>query len=156
MKQKIVNLLIVMLCLFSTTSCIAQGKVFKEVSRLDGVTAVYISKSMLRMANVNSALEDVGEGVLKLDGLEVVTCDNAKNRERVQQLIDEEVKESDAELWMAVQKPDEVMTIYAIPEGGEDSTIANKLYIFHSGDNELQCVIMSGKFDLSKINGDND
>lgn len=156
MKRKIVNLLIVMLCLFSTTSCIAQGKVFKEVSGLDGVTAVYISKSMLKMANVNSTLKDVGEGVLKLDGLEVVTCDNTKNRKRVQQLIDEEVKETHAELWMAVQKTDEVMTIYAIPQGGEDSTIANKLYILHYGDNELQCVIMSGKFDLSKISNDDD
>jgi len=72
------RILLLTLLIFISGNCLAQKKLFDHFSDMDGVTSVYISKTMLQMMpnmNIQGDL-DIGNFAGKLDGILILTSES--------------------------------------------------------------------------------
>lgn len=77
MKQLIYTLLLTILTTtFPSVKAMAQDALFEKYNDVDGVTTIYISKTMLQMIpNVKKGKHDISRIAAKLDQLRVLTCE---------------------------------------------------------------------------------
>jgi hypothetical protein len=76
MKTK--TIIIALLMVLITGNCFAQNKLFDKFSEMEGVTSVFISKSMLQMMpgmKIQNGM-DIGDFAGKLSGILILTSEN--------------------------------------------------------------------------------
>lgn len=116
MKIKCLTLVLFMCC-----SCVifAQNKLFDKFADMDGVTSVYISKSMLQMMpNVKANKMDLGNVMSKLESVQILTSEKAAIAKRMRDETDLFSGNKSYEQLMRIKDGDTRTTFY-IQKNGE-------------------------------------
>lgn len=151
MKRFSLILITAIIVMLSACSCSAQAKIFKEAASIEGVTSVYISPFMLKMAG--SMTDDLGNGlddaVKEIKGLEIISCEKASSIPRVKAICEPILAKMGLEVVTEVTEDDEKVTIYAkvIPE----TTDAEIIVVETSEPGEYNLIYIKGRIDLTQI-----
>lgn len=152
--KKIVNILcVITMMIFSTSSCVAQSKMFKEAAKYDGVTTVYVSPMMCKMAMASSdgiaGVDGLGDGIKKIGKVEILTCENSKDQEKVVAVCRRIIDSMHMDVLTEVDQKGEHVTIYTrMADNGND---IKDLMIESLENNEYTVVYIEGEFDIEKI-----
>ncbi len=149
MKKIILSILL--LTSFSLT--FAQKNPFEQFSDMDGVTSVYISKTMLSMIPKNSKMDyggvNVGGFLNKLSSILILTSEDQKIAPQMLSLANNRVKGNDYELLMRV-KSDENDNINFFMKGKPED-IRELIMIVAGNDGENVIMQFLGNFTLQDI-----
>lgn len=149
MKKAILSILL--LTSFSLT--FAQKNPFEQFSDMDGVTSVYISKTMLSLIPKNSKMDyggvDVGGFLNKLSSILILTSEDQKIAPQMLSLANNRVKGNDYELLMRV-KSDENDNINFFMKGKPED-IRELIMIVAGSDGENVIMQFLGNFTLQDI-----
>mgnify|MGYP003293657585 CR=1 FL=1 len=139
----------IMLSLVSLTVS-AQIKALEKYSDTKGVTYVYISKAMLRLAgefatpSVKDA--DMSSIMSKMDAVQIVTSDDKDAASELKRDAENIVKSYDYEILMQVDDEGDKVRIYH-HEGKQQSAII----MLTTSDMEVVVMAFTGKFTLSDV-----
>lgn len=149
MKKAILSILL----LASVTVAFAQKNPFEKFSDMDGVTSVYISKTMLSMipkggkTNFNGV--DVGDFLNKLSSILILTSEDKKVAPQMLSLANERVKGRDYELLMRVKTDDnDNVNFFMI---GSSDNIQELIMIVAGNDGENVIMQFLGDFTLKDV-----
>lgn len=149
MKKAILSILL--LTSFSLT--FAQKNPFEQFSDMDGVTSVYISKTMLSLIPKNSKMDyggvNVGGFLNKLSSILILTSEDQKIAPQMLSLANNRVKGNDYELLMRV-KSDENDNINFFMKGKPED-IRELIMIVAGSDGENVIMQFLGNFTLQDI-----
>lgn len=113
MRQRYYLILFFVTAMAAFTSMSAQEAIFEKYEDTNGVTTIYISKTMLGMIpNVKAGKHDIGKIAPKLDFLRILSCEKAS---LVGSLLDDARKayrSGGYEVIMKMNDDDEKVTIY--------------------------------------------
>lgn len=155
--KKIKSLLTwVVICILSISSisCSAQ-RTFSEVSSIDGVTSVYVGKSVLNIAGMSMNLsgEDSGINISKiikhLSSIEIVECENASISPTVKQKCENILSKYPFELITEVSEGKENVQISGVFD--KDGKTVNMLLVSVQEGSELTYILMKGKIDMETL-----
>lgn len=105
--------LILMICLCCSFSAFAQDDVFDKLSDMDGVTAVYISKSMFgSMGGMEMSGLDISKVAGKIEAMQILTAEKTKAAQAMKTEADKLVKNKDYEVMMKVKDSDLKVMFY--------------------------------------------
>lgn len=160
MKKKIYLIMVALVVALSCSSVKAQDRLFKNIAKMDGVTSVYVGKQMIRLmgdTNIIGGLGNFNASALlsKLTGIEVLSCENAKNAKQVTKTIDGIIKSmDDLEVITEVEdnedsKDSSHVVIYSRSKPGSD--VIKTLLINVQSDNEPTIVALHGDFTIEDI-----
>lgn len=137
----------------STSSCVAQSKLFKEAAKYEGVTTVYISPMMCRMAmsagKSVSGIDGIGDGIKKLHKVEIVECENANSIEKVAEICHAIVERMNMEILTEVNEDKKYVAIFTHPDATGDAL--RDIIIEAREPGEYTMVYIEGEFDLREI-----
>ena len=149
MKKTILSILLLM----SFTFTFAQKNPFEQFSKMDGVTSVYISKTMLSMIPKNSKMNyggvNVGSFLNKLSSILILTSEDQKIAPQMLSLANERVKGRDYELLMRVKSDDNDNVNFFMKGKPED--IRELIMIVAGNDGENVVMQFLGNFTLDDI-----
>lgn len=160
MKTILRTLTLCLALIATTTSCIAQTKLFDEAKAYSGVTSVYISPLMCKMGMMSAKEElgPAGEGIKKLNSVDIVNCEGV-DAPKVADVCRKVIQDINAEVLVSTQDNQESAIISIIPD--EHSGEAKALVIEALEPAEYSVIYITGEFDLeavaasfSKDNGD--
>lgn len=115
MKAKTLILLLLICC--SYTIC-AQNKLFDKFSEMNGVTSVYISKSMLQMMpNMKTSGIDIGNIAGKLESVEILTSEKPSIARQMKEETAYIAKDKNYEPLMKVKDEESRITFYIKKKG---------------------------------------
>lgn len=148
MKKTILSILF----LASVTFSFAQKNSFEKFSEMDGVTSVYISKSMLSMlkdskADLNGV--DVSGFVNKLSSILILTSEDKKVAPQMLSIANEKVKGRDYELLMKVKSEDNDNVNFFMK--GKPERITELIMIVAGNDGENVIMQFLGDFTLQDV-----
>lgn len=148
MKKIILSILL----LTSVTLTFAQKNPFEKFSDMDGVTSVYISKSMLSMlkgskADFNGV--DVGSFVNKLSSILILTSEDKKVAPQMLSMANDRVKGRDYELLMRVKSDDNDNVNFFMK--GKPERITELIMIVAGNDGENVVMQFLGDFTLQDV-----
>lgn len=149
MKKTILSILL----LASVTVAFAQKNPFEKFSDMDGVTSVYISKTMLSMipkggkTNFNGV--DVGGFLNKLSSILILTSEDKKVAPQMLSLANERVKGRDYELLMRVKSDDNDNVNFFMR--GKPEKINELIMIVAGNDGENVIMQFLGDFTLKDV-----
>lgn len=154
--SKLINTLLVLVMTFVSTSCVAQSKLFKDASSIEGVTTIYVSPLMCRMGmtaiNAEGDLGPVKDGIKKLSCLEIVNCENAASIPAVQKICRPVIDKLHMEVLTEVNENKEHVTIYARVDSAVNTpTTLNEILIECIEPSEYTMVYIKGEFDVARI-----
>lgn len=164
MKKRIYLLAIALVLAMSSMSLNAQNRIFGSLSKMEGVTSVYVGKPMLQLAGSNidsfagAGNINVGKLMSKLSGIEVVTCDKEKYAKKVNQAIESAIKSMrNLEVMTEVNsnessKKSEQVVIYY--QSNPDTDVITALIIAVISPKEPALIALHGKFtaeDLAEL-----
>ena len=149
MKQFIYTLLFtILLIVFPSAKTMAQDALFEKYNDVDGVTTIYISKTMLQMIpNVKTGKHNISSIAAKLDQLRVLSCEKPSIIPSIKKHALEVFKNGQYEVAMQVNENGEHVTIYHKKLSKEKSEFA--LLSEESG--ELTIISLRGKITLKDI-----
>lgn len=129
-------------------SAMAQDALFDKYEDMNGVTTVFISKTMLNMIpNVKAGDHDISEIASKLDQLRILTCEKAT---LIPHIIDDAKKIYKSESYEAIMRMNddgEKMTIYQRSlKGGK-----NEFVLLQEDDSELNIINVKGAITIKDI-----
>ena len=149
MKKTILSILL----LASVTLTFAQKNPFEQFSDMDGVTSVFISKTMLSMTPKNSKKDyngvNVGGFLNKLSSILILTSEDKKIAPQMLSLANDRVKGRDYELLMRVKSDDNDNINFFMKGKPED--IRELIMIVAGSDGENVIMQFLGNFTLSDI-----
>ena len=149
MKKTILSILL----LASFTLTFAQKNPFEQFSDMDGVTSVFISKTMLSMIPKNSKMDyngvNVGGFLNKLSSILILTSEDKKIAPQMLSLANDRVKGRDYELLMRVKSDDNDNINFFMKGKPED--IRELIMIVAGSDGENVIMQFLGNFTLSDI-----
>ena len=149
MKKTILSILLLM----SFTFTFAQKNPFEQFSEMDGVTSVYISKTMLSMIPKNSKMNyggvNVGSFLNKLSSILILTSEDREIAPQMLSLANERVKGRDYELLMRVKSDDNDNVNFFMKGKPED--IRELIMIVAGNDGENVVMQFLGNFTLDDI-----
>lgn len=151
MKKIGLVIMLALVALIGTQSCIAQSKFFKEAASVEGVTSVYISPLLLKLGGSETKVgHGLDEAIKELTAFEIITTeDNCKDIRKVAELCRKKIADLKCDVLMEVNEEDENFKIYAnVPEGSE---YADLLMIEDDEPEEYTLIYVKGKIDLAKI-----
>ena len=151
MKKIGLVIMLALVALIGTQSCVAQSKVFKEAASVEGVTSVYISPMLLKLGNSPAKLgHGLDDAVKEIKAFEVISADEAgKDVQKVAESCRKKIAGMGCEVLMEVNEDNDKVKIYAsVPEGGE---YADQLIIEVDEPKEYTVVYVKGKIDLAKV-----
>lgn len=160
MKKRFYLIIAAMIVALACTTVNAENRLFKNISKMDGVTSVYVGKQMLKLAGDmnlvgNTGNFDTSKLLSKLTGVEVVTCDNKKYAKEVSKKIDGIIKSmGDLEIVTEVDDNEDAkdkshVVIYAKSTPGSD--IIKTLLINVQSENEPTIVALHGDFTFEDL-----
>ena len=114
MKHRYIFIALLSLLLIAVASgAMAQDTLFEKYEDTNGVTTVFISKTMLGMIpNVKAGNHDISEIAGKLDQLRILTCEKASLIPRILEDAKKIYKNDGYEAIMRMNDDGEKMTIY--------------------------------------------
>ncbi|HHV84313.1 MAG TPA: DUF4252 domain-containing protein [Petrimonas sp.] len=149
MKKTILSILL----LASFTFTFAQKNPFEQFSDMDGVTSVYISKTMLSLIPKNSKMDyggvKVGGFLNKLTSILILTSEDKKIAPQMLSMANERVKGRDYELLMRVKSDDNDNINFFMKGKPED--IRELIMIVAGNDGENVVMQFLGNFTLQDI-----
>lgn len=149
MKKTILSILL----LASFTFTFAQKNPFEQFSDMDGVTSVYISKTMLSLIPKNSKMDyggvKVGSFLNKLSSILILTSEDKKIAPQMLSMANERVKGRDYELLMRVKSDDNDNINFFMKGKPED--IRELIMIVAGNDGENVVMQFLGNFTLQDI-----
>lgn len=154
MKTKRLLVFWIILCVMSI-SCSAQ-RTLSEVSKIKGVTSVYIGKMMLKMAGSsidfgsNQEAVDIGKLVKDLTSIEIIQCDGSA-AEKAEKMCRKIMSKFQLEVVTEVSKDNQKVEISG--ELNKDGKTMNMLLISVEESNELVYILLKGKIDIETLNG---
>ena len=149
MKKTILSILL----LTSFTLTFTQKNPFEQFSDMDGVTSVYISKTMLSMIPKNTQMNyggvDVGSFLNKLSSILILTSEDKKIAPQMLSMANERVKGFDYELLMRVKSDDNDNVNFFMK--GKPENITELIMIVAGSDGENVIMQFLGNFTLQDI-----
>lgn len=149
MKKTILSILL----LTSFSLAFAQKNPFEKFSDMDGVTSVYISKTMLSLIPKNSKMDyggvNVGGFLNKLSSILILTSEDRKISPQMLSLANDRVKGNDYELLMRVKSDDNDNINFFMKGKPED--IRELIMIVAGNDGENVIMQFLGNFTLNDI-----
>ena len=149
MKKIILSLLL----LASFSFAFAQKNPFDQFTDMDGVTSVYISKTMLSMIPKNSKMDyngvNVGSFLNKLSSILILTSEDKKVAPQMLSLANSRVKSDKYELLMRVKSDDNDNINFFMKGKPED--IRELIMIVAGNDGENVIMQFLGNFTLQDI-----
>lgn len=149
MKKIILSILLTVCITFT----FAQKSPFEQFSDMDGVTSVYISKTMLSMIPKNSTTDyggvNVGSFLHKLSSILILTSEDKKIAPQLLSLANDRVKGHDYELLMRVKSDDNDNVNFFMKGKPED--IRELIMIVAGNDGENVVMQFLGNFTLDDI-----
>ena len=129
-------------------SGMAQDALFDKYEDTNGVTTVYISKTMLSMIpNVKAGNHDIGQIAGKLDQLRIITCEKATLIPRILDDAKKIYKSEGYEVIMRMNDDGEKMTIYQRSlKGGK-----NEFVLLQEDSSDLNIINVKGAITLKDI-----
>ncbi len=135
------------------TAAFAQKNPFEKFSEMDGVTSVYISKTMLSMIPKNSNADYGGvniNGFLhKLSSILILTSEDKKVAPQMLSMANNRVKGNDYELLMRVKSDDNDNVNFFMK--GKPEKIKELIMIVAGNDGENVVMQFLGDFTLSDV-----
>ncbi len=150
--------LIIVMCLVwltGTQSCMAQAKIFKDAAEIDGVTSIYISPMLLKLGGASTIGHGLDDAVSDLKAVEIITADGLSQTKMksVMNACRKVIDKLGCELLMAVNDDDDKVMIYAAVDEG--SKYAKELVVeVDEEGHEYTVIYIKGKIDLEKISQD--
>ena len=149
MKKTILSILL----LAGFTFTFAQKNPFEQFSEMDGVTSVYISKTMLSMIPKNSKMNyggvNVGSFLNKLSSILILTSEDQKIAPQMLSMANNRVKGRDYELLMRVKSDDNDNVNFFMK--GKPADIRELIIIVAGNDGENVVMQFLGNFTLDDI-----
>ena len=149
MKHRSIYIAFLSLLLMTVVqSAMAQDALFDKYEDTNGVTTVFISKTMLSMIpNVKAGNHDISEIASKLDQLRILTCEKAT---LIPRILDDAKKIYNSEGYEAIMRMNdegEKMTIYQRSlKGGK-----NEFVLLQEDSSELNIINVKGAITLKDI-----
>ena len=149
MKRTILSILLLASFMFT----FSQKNPFEQFSEMDGVTSVYISKTMLSMIPKNSKMNyggvNVGSFLNKLSSILILTSEDQKIAPQMLSMANDRVKGRDYELLMRVKSDDNDNVNFFMKGKPED--IRELIMIVAGNDGENVVMQFLGNFTLDDI-----
>lgn len=144
------KILFAIMLMLTTITASAQVKAFEKYSDTEGVTYVYISKALLRMAgafNMPSAPGTNMKNIIpKVDAIQIITSMEDDMASRLKREAENIVKSQNYELLMQVDDDGDKVRIYH-HEGKKQSAIL----MITTSDDETVVIAFSGTFTLKDV-----
>lgn len=144
------KILFAIMLMLTTITASAQVKAFEKYSDTEGVTYVYISKALLRMAgafNMPSAPGTNMKNIIpKVDAIQIITSMEDDMASRLKREAENIVKSQNYELLMQVDDDGDKVRIYH-HEGKKQSAII----MLTTSDDETVVIAFSGTFTLKDV-----
>lgn len=144
------KILFAIVLMLTTITASAQVKAFEKYSDTEGVTYVYISKALLRMAgafNMPSAPGTNMKNIIpKVDAIQIITSMEDDMASRLKREAENIVKSQNYELLMQVDDDGDKVRIYH-HEGKKQSAII----MITTSDDETVVIAFSGTFTLKDV-----
>lgn len=149
MKHRNIFIALLSLLLIAVASgAMAQDNLFEKYEDTNGVTTVFISKTMLGMIpNVKAGNHDISEIAGKLDQLRILTCEKASLIPRILEDAKKIYKNDGYEAIMRMNDDGEKMTIYQRTlKGGK-----NEFVLLQEDSSDLNIINVKGAITLKDI-----
>lgn len=149
MKHRNIFIALLSLLLIAVASgAMAQDTLFEKYEDTNGVTTVFISKTMLGMIpNVKAGNHDISEIAGKLDQLRILTCEKASLIPRILEDAKKIYKNDGYEAIMRMNDDGEKMTIYQRTlKGGK-----NEFVLLQEDSSDLNIINVKGAITLKDI-----
>lgn len=149
MKHRCIYIAFLSLLLMTIASvAMAQDALFDKYEDTNGVTTVFISKTMLSMIpNVKAGNHDISEIAGKLDQLRILTCEKASLIPRILEDAKKIYKNDGYEAIMRMNDDGEKMTIYQRTlRGGK-----NEFVLLQEDSSDLNIINVKGAVTLKDI-----
>lgn len=144
------KILFAIMLMLTTITASAQVKAFEKYSDTEGVTYVYISKALLRMAgafNMPSAPGTNMKNIIpKVDAIQIITSMEDDMASRLKREAENIIKNQNYELLMQVDDDGDKVRIYH-HEGKKQSAII----MITTSDDETVVIAFSGTFTLKDV-----
>lgn len=148
MKKKILILICAMVVsLVATTAC-AANRLLPDLKKQDGLTTVYVGKTLIRMVgcnaiNVAPGVVDMDDIVKYLDSVEIVNADSKQSVSYLRPLMERAMKSLQGlDLAMEIKEDDETVNIYTV--AGSTADRISRILITVAEDDELTLIDMQG------------
>ena len=113
MKQRFFHILFFVAALFAFTHVSAQKALFDKYEDINGVTTIYISKTMLGMIpDVKAGKHRIGQIATKLDYIRILSCEKASLMATIIDDARKILRSGNYETIMKMNDDDEKVTIY--------------------------------------------
>ena len=144
--------------IFAPTTAKAQGKEFKQLTKIDGVEHIYINKFFIKLAAIGGKGFNLSDGISigggksgnilkKIDGIRVFNADEKNPAEQLKMRVQSILNSNGWEPLIDVNDEDgEKVKIYQYKKG-KRTTVA----ILSEEKNETELVVITGKIDLEKL-----
>ena len=144
MKTKYIFLL---LCLFYSTLCVAQDKLFDKYADMNNVTSVYISKKMFQMIpSIESGGLNLANLKGKIENMQILTSDKQEIKENMKKDFSNIIGKSH-EMLMRVKDNNTNAVFYAEQKGD----LINEMIMLADSDSSYVVIRLTGKFTLQDI-----
>ena len=157
MKQRLYILLCAIILSISAGTTFAAERFLSGLQKMDGITSVYIGKSMLKMVGSNfsdtklfAGTGMTGNVLNNIDCIDIVTAETEKAANHVRSLIDTNLKRMpELELAMETEEDGEYTRIYVQPSPDGDSY--KRMLIIVSEPDEVNVIDMQGSIKANEI-----
>lgn len=145
MKPKRIFLIILLIC--SSFTMVAQESILNEISDMDGVTTVYLSKAMLGSMKGNKfGSINIGDIAGKLNSLEIISCNNNTVIKKIRKETEVFKDASKYEQLIKIKEDGSNIVIYRKSKG----KIATIIMLIDNV-NEYVIISMTGEISLQEI-----
>ena len=144
----------VLLALLTAASVSAQKRMLRDLTRIKGVTSVFVNASVLNQPNtVPDMVDDLGlkDMIKKLNTVEIVSANDSNRAISMLTSASNSLTDSlNMELLTEVNDAGQQISVYVTPvvEGTSDT---RSLLMSISADNMATLINLSGTFDLAKL-----
>lgn len=146
MKQR--NLILI-ICLCCSFTVLAQNNVLDNLSEMDGVSAVYISKSMFNtIENMNMGGLDISKVTGKVEAMQILTGEKPKAVQTMKIQAEKLVKRQEYEMMMKVKDSGSKVTFYTQKQKDK---IKELLMLIDEAPNEYTIIQIKGELSLKEI-----
>lgn len=148
MKSLLYTLLVVLMATFTSEKAMAQDALFEKFNDMDGITTIFISKTMLQMIpNVKTGKHDISSIAAKLDQLRVLTCERPSLIPSVKKQALEVYGNGKYEVAMQINDSGESTTIYHKKISKDKS----EFVLLSEESDEISIISVKGKISLKDI-----
>lgn len=144
----------VVICCISI-DCFAK-RMFSEVASMEGVTSVFIGKTMLKVAGASISIDgdqtgfNISKIIKDLTSIEIITCDEDKNLKEIETKCQSILAEYPFEVLTETSDDGKTIRISGVFDKDEKNILI--LLISITGNDEASFILLKGKIDIVTLN----